>query len=134
MQYYRRIHDPKEGELVQYLAVYVLNWNKALQPTDAFVEVNDPLIKAAPLMLEALKALIGALGLRRPKSELVEDYGMLGLDAIQRSWAAIAAAEPDSYQDEPSHAFTGEVSNIKTYPKVLSPEETLEEFEKGKVE
>jgi len=51
-----------------------------------------PLHAAAPLMLEALKALIGALGLRRPKSELVEDYGMLGLDAIQHSWDVIAAA------------------------------------------
>ena|SRR3990167_2219408 len=91
-----------------------------------------PLHAAAEQTLEALKALISALGLRRPKSELVEDYGMLGLNAIQRSWDAIAAAEPDA--DEPSHAFTGEVSNIKTYPKVLSPEETLEEFEKGKVE
>ena len=49
---------------------------------------------AAPIMLEALKALIGALGLRRPKSELVEDYGMLGLDAIQHSWDVIAAAQP----------------------------------------
>ena len=53
-----------------------------------------PLHAAAGQMLEALKALIGALGLRRPKSELVEDYGMLGLDAIQHSWDVIAAAEP----------------------------------------
>ena len=54
--------------------------------------VYCPLHAAAGQMLEALKALIGALGLRRPKSELVEDYGMLGLDAIQHSWDVIAAA------------------------------------------
>ena len=127
MQYYRRIHDPKEGELVQYLAVYVLNWNKALQPTDAFVEVNDPLIKAAPLLLEALKAM---------HEWLNDDWPLDGARVMDHDviLPAIAAAEPDFYQDEPSHAFTGEVSNIKTYPKVLSPEETLEEFEKGKVE
>ena len=129
MQYYRRIHDPKEGELVQYLAVYVLNWNKALQPTDAFVEVNDPLIKAAPLMLEALKNDVMQLANMAAMVDLVATQ-----EAMTSVYAAIAAAEPDFYQAAPSHAFTGEVSNIKTYPKVLSPEETLEEFEKGKVE
>jgi len=53
------------------------------------------LIAAAPLMLEALRAILGALGLRRPDSELITDYGMLGLDAIQRAEAAIARAEGD---------------------------------------
>ena len=55
--YYRRIHEPKEGEEVQYLAVYALRWpwDRGIEPTDAFVQVDDPLLKAAPLLLEALK-------------------------------------------------------------------------------
>jgi len=87
---------------------------------------------AAPKMLEALK--------NAEEWHAQYPFGnqeferQTNLELYMQIQAAIAAAEPDFYQDEPSHAFTGEVSNIKTYPKVLSPEETLEEFEKGKVE
>ena len=41
----------------------------------------------------ALEALVGALGLRKSESELIEDYGMLGLDAVQRARRALAGEE-----------------------------------------
>ena len=95
--------------------------------TDTVTISYCPLHAAAPLLLEALKAM---------HEWLNDDWPLDGARVMDHDviLPAIAAAEPDFYQDEPSHAFTGEVSNIKTYPKVLSPEETLEEFEKGKVE
>ena len=38
---------------------------------------------------EILEALIHGLGLRRNESELISDYGMLGLDIIQRARRAL---------------------------------------------
>lgn len=38
-------------------------------------------------------AILGALGLNRDDSDLITDYGMLGLDAIKRLRTALAKAE-----------------------------------------
>jgi len=87
--YYRRIHEPKEGEEVQYLAVYALRWpwDSGIDPTDAFVRADDPLLKAAPLLLEALidaeQWIIDETGWRTDADDLKKEIR-----------SAIAAAEP----------------------------------------
>ena len=89
MMYYRRIHEPKEGEEIQYLAVYALRWpwDSGVDPTDAFVKADDPLLKAAPLMLEACKM-----------AELLfvsifDVYDVDTKNTVRKLRAAIAAAE-----------------------------------------
>jgi len=99
--YYRMIHEPKEGEEVQYLAVYALcwPWDRGIEPTDAFVQVDDPLLKAAPLLLEACKGLLASI-----ESMIVDDNVQIYSGdkvRIAKAQAAIAAASPDSYQAEP---------------------------------
>lgn len=48
-------------------------------------------------MYDAIVALIGALGLNRPDNELIEDFGMLGLDAARRAKLAIRCRRCDDY-------------------------------------
>ena len=103
--YYRRIHEPKEGEEVQYLAVYALRWpwDSGVDPTDAFVKADDPLLKAAPLMLEACNSACDFIEKMISTwdefdDEYLGDEDRAMLDGLR---AAIAAASPDSYQAEP---------------------------------
>lgn len=54
---------------------------------------NFRLIATAPDLYEALEALLHGLALNRSDSELLVDYGTLGLDCITRACAAIAKAD-----------------------------------------
>ena len=59
MSYFRRIDNPQEGELVQFLAVYATRWPwEAGEPSCAFVEDDDPVRAAAHDLLEAAEEVL----------------------------------------------------------------------------
>ena len=59
MVLYRRF-EPKDGEMVQFLAVSALRWpwESGVDPTCAFIEFEDPVMEAAPDLLAACEAAL----------------------------------------------------------------------------
>src|SRR3990172_9491654 len=57
--YYKRI-EMRDGEPVQFLGVYATRWDwqEMGEPTVGFIEVEDPVVEAAPQLLRALENLL----------------------------------------------------------------------------
>lgn len=51
---YKSVYDP-EGEEVNFVGVYVLQWGKEHTPTIGFVELDEEDIKAIDVAIKAIK-------------------------------------------------------------------------------
>jgi len=74
-QLYRKIEPLKEGQLVNYVGVYVVQWKPSMGvPTVGFIEVDDhPTNDSTPLTVQEANTLTKEQAARAKRSKVISD-------------------------------------------------------------
>lgn len=101
MRYYRRIQNPQDGELIQFLAVYATRWpyESGVPPTEAFVEADDVDMDAAENVMAVLDVILDQVDYTRNNCRSTDPIAaVLSTELIGLARAALAVVKARRYK------------------------------------